>query len=142
MVTSDLLRLLTDAKIPPPPALPEGVDTEDSCHRPRPWALPSLNFQVLSRMVASALAFPGGGAACVWSKEGRLASSYPLQTACCHELSLAGTNSLSSEDWKEKAGMSCGVMALEPGPPSLLPPAWSAKVLVLFEGRESVSERA
>lgn len=39
-----------------------------------------------------------------------MASSCSLQTACCHELSLAGTDSLSSEVWKEEAGTSDGEM--------------------------------
>jgi hypothetical protein len=62
-------------------------------------------------MAASTLPSPGGGAACAWSEKGQLASSCSLQTACCHELSLAGIDSLSSEDWKEKAGTSGRVMA-------------------------------
>lgn len=57
-------------------------------------------------MAASTPASPGGGAACAWSEKGQLASSCSLQIACCHKLSLAGTDSLSSEDWKEKAGTS------------------------------------
>lgn len=95
-------------------------------------------------MAASTLAFPGVGAACAWGKKGQLASSCSLQTACCHALSLAGTDSLSSEDWKEKAETACRVMASLLSSPALplLPPALWAKAAVLSEGWECVSDRA
>lgn len=103
-----MLRLLTDAKIHPLPALAaRGLILMTAATDPgTPFAYRSSHEWQLPPLPPPVVGPPVPGV-----RRGQLASSCSLQTACCHELSLAGTDSLSIEDWKEKAGTSCGVMA-------------------------------